>query len=85
MRYLPLHPEVKKALLSLSRQISGWVFTHNGKPLSHWMASDYWRRAARKAGVRVTCYEGTRHSLASQAISRGVSEKIIGDMLGHET
>ena len=38
-----------------------------------------------KAGVKATCYEGTRHSLASQAINRGVSERIVGDMLGHKS
>jgi len=85
VRYLPLHPEVWKVLLSLPRQLSGWVFTLNGKPLTQWTASDYWRRAARKAKIRVCCYQGTRHSLASQAINRGVSERKIGDMLGHKT
>jgi integrase len=84
VRYLPLHPEVKKALLSIPRNLSGWVFTYKGKPLTQWMASAHWRRAARKAKVKVTCYEGTRHSLASQAINRGVSERIIGDFLGHK-
>lgn len=29
--------------------------------------------------------EGTRHSLASQAINKGVSERLIGEMLGHRT
>ncbi|MEM3594828.1 MAG: tyrosine-type recombinase/integrase [Candidatus Jordarchaeaceae archaeon] len=85
VRYLPLHPEVKKALLEIPRQLSGWVFTYKGKPLTQWMASAYWRRAAKKAGVNVSCYEGTRHSLASQAINQGVSERIIGDFLGHKT
>ena len=85
VRCLPLHPEVRKTLLSLPRNISGWVFTYRGDHLTQWMASAYWRRAAKKAGVKVCCYEGTRHSLASQAINQGVSERIIGDFLGHKT
>lgn len=84
VRYLPLHPEVRKALLALPRQLSGWVFTSNGKPLTQCMVSHYWRRAARRAGIKISCYEGTRHSLASQAINRGVSERKIGDFLGHK-
>ena len=85
VRYLPLHPEVKDALLSIPRNLSGWVFTSEGKPLTQCMVSHYWRRTARKVGVKVSCYEGTRHSLASQAINRGISERKIGDFLGHKT
>ena len=85
VRYLPLHPKVKEAVLSLPRSISGWVFTFQGKPISQWLASNYWRRCAQKAGVKINCYEGTRHSFASQAINRGVSERKVGDFLGHKT
>jgi site-specific recombinase XerD len=85
-RYLPLHPAVKQALLQLPRHLNGFVFVNRlGRPLSGCRVYDHWRQAARKAGVNVTCYEGTRHSLASQAINRGVSERIVGDMLGHKT
>lgn len=85
-RYLPLHPEVKEALSKLPRHLNGFVFVNrHGRPLSGCRVYDHWRQAARKAGVKVTCYEGTRHSLASQAINRGVSERIVGDMLGHKT
>ena len=41
--------------------------------------------AAERVGVEVTCCEGTRHSLAGQAINQGCSERIVGDMLGHKT
>jgi site-specific recombinase XerD len=85
-RYLPLHPDVKEALSQLPRHLNGFVFVNShGRPLSGCRVYDHWRQAAKKAGVRVTCYEGTRHSLASQAINRGVSERIVGDMLGHKT
>jgi integrase len=85
VRFIPLHSEVRKALLGLPRALSGWVFTYRGDHLTQWMASAYWRRAAKKAGIKVSCYEGTRHSLASQAINQGVSERVIGDFLGHKT
>ena len=38
-----------------------------------------------KAGVKVSCYEGTRHSLASQAINRGCPDGKISKMLGHKS
>lgn len=84
-RYLPLHPGVKKALQQLFRSLNGFVFVNQfGRPLSGRRVYEHWRRAAAKAGVKATCYEGTRHSLASQAINRGVSERVVGDMLGHK-
>ena len=85
VRYLPLHPEVKDALQKLPRALNGFVFVLHGRQISKKTASDSWRRAAERAGVEVTCYEGTRHSLASQAINQGCSERIVGDMLGHKT
>ena len=81
----PLHPEVLEALANLPRNIAGWVFTYRGQPITQWMASAYWRRAAKKAGVTVSCYEGTRHSLASQAINRGCPDGKISKMLGHKS
>ncbi len=75
-RYLPLHPEVREALLQLPRHLTGFVFVNrHGRPLSASQVYVHWRRAADKAGVKVTNYESTRHSLASQAINRGVSER----------
>ena len=86
IRYLPLHPEVREALQQLPRHLNGYVFVNrHGRPLSASQVYVHWRRAAEKAGIKVTNYEGTRHSLASQAINRGVSERIVGDMLGHKT
>jgi integrase len=85
-RYLPLHPEVKEAILKLPRALNGFVFVNRqGRPLSSCRVYDHWRQAAQRAGIKITCYEGTRHSLASQAINRGVPEGKIGKMLGHKT
>jgi len=85
VRPLPLHPQVCEALANLPRNIAGWVFTFRGQPITQWMASAYWRRAATRAGVKVSCYEGTRHSLASQAINRGCPDGKISKMLGHKS
>jgi integrase len=84
-RLLPIHPLVIEALKNLPRHLAGWVFTFRGEPLTQWMASACWRRAANKAGVQINCYQGTRHSLASQAVNRGVPLNIIGKFLGHKS
>jgi len=85
VRYQPMHPRIKEALKGLPRSISGFVFVNEGKPLSKKLVINAWNRAAKEARLRITCYQGTRHSLASQAINRGVSERIIGAMLGHKS
>ena len=85
VRYQPLHPLVKEYLEKLPRSIGGYVFVHKGKPLTKKLVITVWSRAAQKAGIKVTCYQGTRHSLASQAVNKGVSERIIGAMLGHKS
>jgi len=84
VRYQPMHPKVNEALKGLPRSIGGFVFSNNGKPFSKKLVINAWNRAIKEARVRITCYQGTRHSLASQAINRGVSERVIGAMLGHK-
>ncbi len=84
VRYLPLHPQVKKAILKLPRHLSGYVFTNRyGRVLSSRRVEEVWRQAAAAAGIKATLYEGTRHSFASQAINRGVSQRKVGDFMGH--
>lgn len=74
VRYLPLHADVSMSLRKLPRSLSGFVFTNRrGNPLSSCRVYGHWRRAAERAGVKANCYEGTRHSLASQAINAGVN------------
>ncbi|MGD9818686.1 MAG: tyrosine-type recombinase/integrase, partial [Desulfomonilaceae bacterium] len=63
-----------------------FVFTKNGKPLSHTWLSKQFRKACDKIGIDgLTLYQATRHSLASQAANRGESLYLIGKMLGHST
>jgi integrase len=85
VRVLPLHPNVKQALLKLPRSLAGFVFVNRfGRPLSSYRVDEIWRQAARASGVKATCYEGTRHSFASQAINRGVSQRQVGAFLRHK-
>lgn len=54
-----------------------------GRPWIHGALSAIWRAAAAKVGANVGLYEGTRHSVASQALNRGVPMILIQAVLGH--
>jgi len=84
IRVLPLHDEVREALEKLPRDINGFVFTDRGKPLRGFTVLRVWRRACAKVAIDINCYQGTRHSLPSQAINAGVDTKIIQAFLGHK-
>lgn len=86
IRIIPLHPETIKELRELPRPINKeqFVFTKKGKPYSESWARKIWNKAKRDLDIGdLKLYEGTRHSVASQAYNRGVSLELIGEMLGH--
>jgi hypothetical protein len=46
---------------------------------------DAWRRATISLGLRdVRLYEGTKHTMATDAVRRGVSERALQTFLGHK-
>ena len=45
---------------------------------------DRWIRAAKSVGIeRVRLYEGTKHTMATDAVRRGVPERALQTFLGH--
>ena len=85
-RTIPLDPTWKEIYLSMPRAINpdGFVFLRKGKPFSESWARKKWNQARSEAGIApITLYEGTRHSLASQAVNRGVNLYAISKFLGH--
>jgi len=87
-RILPLNDEVCEILKGMHvKGISGFVFRQErtGKPyLAGCTLNDVWDTALKLAGVpRVTLYEGTRHSFASQAVQEGVDLYGLQKFLGH--
>lgn len=63
---------------------TAWVFQRDGKPYEQKVMPRRWAAACKRLGLEgVGLYEGTRHSLASQAANRGVSLFTIGKLLGH--
>ncbi len=86
IRVLPLDDEVYDMLCKRD-QITGFVFTHDGRPYTQNKSiGKVWNKAVKAAGLEhITMYNGTRHSFASQAVNRGVPLNLIQDFLGHTT
>jgi len=61
------------------------LFTSSrGRRWSHWGLLEAWRTACDAAGVpRVKLYEGTKHTMATDVIRRGVPERALQTFLGH--
>jgi integrase len=86
-RYIPLHPRVK-TLLSQWRDQRGdqpgkLMFTEYGRPFPQTRVDAAVRRAATAAGIGHVTPHQLRHTLATQAINRGMSLEAIAALLGH--
>ena len=71
-------------LASQPRAASSYVFPssrHPDKPLSHTLC--LWRRARKEAGLDDVRLHDLRHTVASQAVARGVPLSTVPRMLGH--
>jgi integrase len=86
VRTQPLNSQVKAALLALPRSLAGFVFVNRaGRPLSDTRVRTAWNAAAAKAGIRISAYQGTRHSFATQKLMAGYSERMVMEATGHRT
>ncbi len=86
VRLLPIGSKLKQALMELPRGgPDDFVFTYKGAPFKAEVVRRAWREVAKKVGIDANCYQGTRHSIASQAINCGIPLEVIGGMLGHKT
>ena len=87
-RYVPLHPQLVELLQAhhagrdddLDRLIM-W----NGGSLDRHQVARMLRRVAKAAGIGHVHPHQLRHTLATQAINRGMSLEAIAAMLGHKT
>lgn len=87
VRDVPLTDDLVEALRQLPTPLkpSNFVFTLNGRPLTINMIWRTWDNACKAVGVKIAPYQGTRHSLATQLLNEGVSDKLIQGLLGHKT
>jgi len=89
-RYVPLHPELK-ALLDdqIARRPpdlrSNLLFLHRGRPITAGRVDRALAKVAHAAGIGHVTAHQLRHTLATQAINRGMSLDAIAALLGHKT
>jgi len=89
-RYIPLHPQLKDMLDEwVARRPAGlrepWLFIERGRRIGKQRVQDAVTSAAHAAGIgRVTPHQ-LRHTLATQAINRGMSLEAIAALLGHKS
>jgi hypothetical protein len=89
-RYLPLHPQLVQLIDDYrARYVAAenpyLLPRENGTPLDRHAVTRYINRAARVAGLPHINPHQLRHTLATQAINRGMSLEAIAAMLGHRS
>lgn len=90
-RYIPLHPELKTLIddwISHHRPTglrSNLLLLENGRPVTKLRVSNALTRIATEAGIGHVTAHQLRHTLATQAINRGMSLEAIAALLGHKT
>jgi len=87
-RYIPLHPQLKDLLDNWINARPECVTTNrilveNGKRISYHRVGHAVAAAARAAGIDHVSPHQLRHTLATQAINRGMSLEGIAALLGH--
>jgi integrase len=87
-RYIPLHPQLVE--LANDHQANrdddiDRLIIRNGEPLDRHQITRIVHRIAKVAGIGHVHPHQLRHTLATQAINRGMSLEAIAAMLGHKT
>jgi integrase len=87
-RYVPLHPQLVE-LLNAHRvgrdDDIDRLITWKGRPLNRHKITRILNRITKQAGIGHVHPHQLRHTLATQAINRGMSLEAIAAMLGHKT
>jgi integrase len=89
-RYVPLHPQLKQLL---DEWVGGrptglrtpWLFTEHGRRIGENRVDRAVAKAAHTAGIGHVNPHRLRHTLATQAINRGMSLEAIAALLGHRS
>lgn len=89
-RYIPLHPQLKELLDEwvANRPVGlrePWLFIERGRRIGKQRVQDAVANAARAAGIGHVTPHQLRHTLATQAINRGMSLEAIAALLGHKS
>lgn len=89
-RYIPLHPQLKELLDEwVARRPTSlrepWMFIEHGRRIGNERLRRAFVRACRDAGLETVTPHQLRHTLATQAINRGMSLEAIAALLGHKS
>ena len=89
-RYIPLHPQLKELLGQwLAQRPEGLrsklIFVEQGRQIPESRVDAAVAKAARTAGIGQVSPHRLRHTLATQAINRGMSLEAIAALLGHRS
>lgn len=89
-RYIPLHPQLKELLDEWLEQRPAslrepYLFIERGRRISEQRVDKAVARVARAAGIGHVTPHQLRHTLATQAINRGMSLEAIAALLGHRS
>ncbi len=89
-RYIPLHPQLKALIdewLAARSDIlrSDYLFTDHGRRITASRVDSAVAKVARAAGLGRQSPHKLRHTLATQAINRGMSLEAIAALLGHKS
>jgi integrase len=89
-RYIPLHPQLKQLLDDwVAQRPAGlrepWLFIERGRRIGKQRVQDAVAKVARDAGIGHVTPHQLRHTLATQAINRGMSLEAIAALLGHRS
>jgi integrase len=89
-RYIPLHPQLKDLLDEwLARRPAGlrsrYLFVEHGQRIGHNRVDRAVAKTAAAAGIGHVSPHRLRHTLATQAINRGMSLEAIAALLGHRS
>jgi len=89
-RYIPLHPQLKELLDQwLAKRPEGLrsnlIFVEQGRPMTISKVDAAVAKAGEAAGIGRVSPHQLRHTLATQAINRGMSLEAIAALLGHRS
>src|SRR5437763_942289 len=88
-RYIPLHPQLVDLLAEWDREpdahAGGLLLTNDGRPLNRHAVARMLNRITKAAGIGHVHPHQLRHTVATQAINRGMSLEAIAALLGHRS
>jgi integrase len=88
-RYVPLHPRLAQLItdwqIDRTDDGTGRLLSRDGRPLNRHVVTRMLNRVAKRAGIGHVHPHQLRHTLATQAVNRGMRLEAIAEILGHRT